>query len=60
VTYVVKLNQYGRVVEPGDYGIANIAGVATKAKIKIHRNQQTLLSPVFLLKEQRKMLSTAS
>jgi hypothetical protein len=35
-------------------GIANTAGVATKAKILIYRNQQLLESLGFLLKEQRK------
>jgi hypothetical protein len=39
-----------------DSGIANNAGVATKAQI-IHRNQQILLSLVSLLKENKKMLS---
>jgi hypothetical protein len=42
-----------------DSGIANNAGVATKAKI-IHRNQQILVSLWFLLKEKRKMLSISN
>jgi hypothetical protein len=37
-------------------GIANTAGVATKAEI-LNRNQQLLESLVCLLKEPRKMLS---
>jgi hypothetical protein len=45
---------YGRIMR--DSGIANNAGVATKAKI-IHRNQQILVSLVYLLKEKKKMLS---
>jgi hypothetical protein len=58
VLVVILNSTFGRTMR--EASTAKIAGVATKAKIKIHRNQHSLLSPVFLLKEQRKMLSIAS